>query len=379
MSDQQEPTAATASGGDAPAAGPTFSQFGPGTGETPSGGVTSSDRKDRPRRRRQRDDVMVPEAQFTSYYGRPIIKPAPWDYKIPTYLYTGGLAAGAALLAAGAEWTGRRELQRNSRLIALGALGVSTTALIADLGRPERFLAMMRTVKLTSPMSIGTWILTGFGAFTGAAAISEVLKEAFPDVVKDDYRILFFLVDRGTSLGAGAFSAPLAAYTAVLLSNTATPTWHGIYKELPFVFVGSAMAAAGGASMVVTSTGQSGPARRMALLGSALELGAYQVLTSRAGIIGEPLHQGKGGRLMAASKVAVLAGAALTALGGRRRPVAILAGLALNAGSALVRFGVFHAGMESARDPRYTVEPQKERLEAKRAALVEEKRAQLGE
>ena len=71
---------------------------------------------------------MVPEAQFTSYYGRPIIKPAPWDYKIPTYLYTGGLAAGSALVAAGAEWSGRVELQRNSRLIALGSLGVSTVA-----------------------------------------------------------------------------------------------------------------------------------------------------------------------------------------------------------------------------------------------------------
>lgn len=332
---------------------------------------------ERPRRRRQREDVMVPEAQFTSYYGRPIIKPAPWDYKIPTYLYTGGLAAGSALVAAGAEWSGRVELQRNSRLIALGSLGVSTVALVADLGRPERFLAMMRTVKLTSPMSIGTWILTGFGAFTGVAATSEVVKEIFPELA-EDYRLLFVLVDRGASLGAGAFSAPLAAYTAVLLANTATPTWHGVYKELPFVFVGSALAAAGGAAMVVTSPEQTGPARRMALLGSTLELGAYQLMSDRAGVIGEPLHQGRAGRMLTASKICTVAGTALTLLGGRRRPVAALAGLTLNVGSALMRFGVFRAGMESAKDPRYTVVPQRERLERRReeqrAALAAEQR-----
>lgn len=325
-----------------------------------------TDPRDRPRRRRQRDDVMVPEAEFSSYYGRAIIKPAPWDYKIPTYLYTGGLAAGSALVAAGAEWTGRVELQRNSRLIALGALGASTVALVADLGRPERFLMMLRTVKLTSPMSVGTWILSGFGAFTAVAATSEVAKEVFPGLA-EDHRLLLAVVDRGASLGAGAFSAPLAAYTAVLLSDTATPTWHGVYKELPFVFVGSALAAAAGASMAMTSPTQCGPVRRMALLGSALELGGYQVLSRNAGVVGEPLHRDRPGRLLTASKVCTVAGMALTALAGRHRAVAALAGLTLNAGSALLRFGVFHAGMASARDPRYTVVPQRERLEQRRA------------
>ena len=78
------------------------------------------------RRRRKRsggEDVMVPEAQFASYYGRNIVKPAPWGHEIPAYLFLGGLAAGSALVAAGGEMTGRRELQRNGRLIALGALG----------------------------------------------------------------------------------------------------------------------------------------------------------------------------------------------------------------------------------------------------------------
>lgn len=312
---------------------------------------------------------MVEEMTFSSYYGRNIVKPAPWDFKIPTYLYTGGLAAGSALLASGAELTGRVELQRNSRLVALGALGVSTVALVADLGRPERFLNMMRTVKLTSPMSVGTWILAGFGAFTGTAAASEVAKLFLPK--HSGINRWIPVVDRGASIGAGLFAAPLASYTAVLLSNTATPTWHGIYRELPFVFVGSGMAAAAGAAMVTTAPRQTGPARRMALGGAALELAAFTVLDRNAGLIGEPLHQGQPGQLLRASKALTGVGMGLTLLAGRSRPAAVVAGLALNVGSAFVRFAVFEAGMESARDPQYTVVPQRERRAAREARLGE--------
>ena len=103
---------------------------------------------------------MVPEAEFSSYYGRPIVKPAPWEHDIAAYLFSGGLAAGSSLLAAGADLTDRPALRRVSRLGALGAWGFSMAALVHDLGRPERFLNMLRTEKLTSPMSVGTWILS---------------------------------------------------------------------------------------------------------------------------------------------------------------------------------------------------------------------------
>lgn len=332
----------------------------------PSGGEPVPGR--RRKRRRQRDDIMVPEAQFDSYYGRAVIKPAPWDYRIPTYLYTGGLAAGSALIATGAEMTGRTSLQRSTRLVALGSLGVSTAALVSDLGRPERFLNMLRVIKLTSPMSIGTWILSGFGAFTGLAAASEVTKL----VIDADHPISRVLpaIDRGSSVGAGLLAAPLAAYTAVLLSNTATPTWHGVYKELPFVFVGSGTAAAAGAAMITTAPREAAPARRMALFGAGLELGAYEVMSRNAGLIGEPLHQGMPGKLLKASKALTVVGSALTLLGRRRRLPAVAAGLALNAASALLRFGVFHAGMESAKDPKYTVVPQKERIAAQQSGAA---------
>ena len=59
------------------------------------------------------DRSMVPEATFTSYYGRAIVKPSPWEADIPAYLFAGGLAAGSSLLAAGADLTGRAALRRS--------------------------------------------------------------------------------------------------------------------------------------------------------------------------------------------------------------------------------------------------------------------------
>ena len=116
---------------------------------------------------------MVPDAEFTSYYDRPIVKPPPWENPIGAYLFLGGLAAASGMLAAGAELTGNARLRRNSRLSALGAVGLGAVALVIDLGRPERFLYMLRTVKLSSPMSVGSWILSGFSAFAGVAAVGR--------------------------------------------------------------------------------------------------------------------------------------------------------------------------------------------------------------
>ena len=43
--------------------------------------------------------------------------------------------------------------------------------------------------------------------------------------------------------------------------------------------------------------------------------------------------------------------------------MAAVSGAALLAGSVCTRFGVFEAGQASAKDPKYTVVPQRERLD----------------
>jgi hypothetical protein len=319
-------------------------------------------RQGKHRKRGGGDRAMVPEADFTSYYGRPVVKPSPWEHDIPAYLFAGGLAAGASLLAAGADLTGRPTLRRAGRLTALGALGFSMAALVRDLGRPSRFLNMLRTVKLTSPMSVGTWILSAYGPFVGAAAAAEMV-DMLPGRRRSALLRLVASSGRPAGVVAGLTAPPVAAYTAVLLADTATPSWHEAYRELPFVFVSSAAAAAGGMGMLSAPVAEAGPARRMALGGAVAELVMEQQMERSMGITAEPLHQGHAGKLMKAAKILTAAGAAGTLLAGRSRAVAAVSGMALMAGSACTRFGVFEAGQASAKDPKYTVVPQRERLD----------------
>ena len=312
---------------------------------------------------------MVPEATFTSYYGRPVVKPSPWENDIPAYLFLGGLAAGSSLLAAGADLTDRPALRTTGRLGAITAISLSFVALVHDLGKPSRFVNMLRVAKPTSPMSVGTWILSAYGPLAGLAAAAEIVGRAgsLPAPLRLPVRLLA-ACGRPAGVGAGLVAPTVAAYTAVLLTDTATPSWHEAYRELPFVFVGSAAAASGGLGMVGAPLHEAGPARRLAVGGALLELAAEHRMERSMGITAEPLHQGRAGTLMKASKILTVAGAAGAALLGRRsRVAAALSGAALMAGSACTRFAVFEAGQASAKDPRYTVVPQRERLARRQA------------
>ena len=309
---------------------------------------------------------MVPDAQFQSYYGNNVVKPAPWTHDIAAYLFLGGLAGGSGLVGAGGAATGRPALRRAGRFAAVASAALGGLALTRDLGRPDRALNMMRVAKLTSPMSVGTWILTGFGAFAGLAMASETGRMLLPE--DNGLARTLRVMDPVATAGTAAFSMPLAAYTAVLLSDTATPTWRESYRELPFVFVGSANAAAAGLALVTVPASQNAPARRLAALGAAVELGAGELMERRMHpLVAEPLHQGRPGTMLKAAKALTLGGAVGATVLGRTRFGAVLSGIALMLGSVLTRFGVFEAGMESAKDPKYTVQPQKERLAERRA------------
>ena len=301
---------------------------------------------------------MVPEAEFTSYYGRPVIKSPTWRVPdVPLYLYLGGAAGVSATLGALADVTGRPGLRRVGRLAALGGALVSVGALIHDLGRPTRFLNMLRVIKPTSPLSVGSWILAPFGTLSGLAAASEITGIA-PGI------------GRAAGFGAGLVGPAMTTYTAVLLADTAVPAWHAGYPDLPFVFAGSAMAAGGG--MGLLASGDVTPARRVAVAGAAVELAATALLERRVGYARTAYTEGRPGTLLRAARAATVAGAGAAIASGlvrgrRGRMLSIAAGALLNAGSAATRFGVFDAGMVSARDPSYTVVPQRERLRARRA------------
>jgi formate-dependent nitrite reductase membrane component NrfD len=318
-----------------------------------------------------REAAMVPEADFTSYYGRPVVKPAPWGHDVAAYLFLGGVAGGSAVLAAGAQLTGRAVLRRNCRLGALGSVGLGAAFLVRDLGRPERFVNMLRVIKLTSPMSLGSWILSACSTGAAVAAAAEVDRMTGERLPLGPLRSVLRFVEGPAGLEAAAFGPLLAVYTAVLLADTSTPTWNHAHDELPFVFVSSASMASAGLAMVTTPVAETAPARRLAVLGVIGDLVATQVMDRRMDpVVAETLHDGRPGKMLRLSEALAVAGGIGTVLGGRRRGVAAASGLALLAASALTRFGIFEAGIRSAKDPRYTIEPQKRRLAARRAAGV---------
>lgn len=303
-----------------------------------------------------RERSMLPEPEFESYYGKPILKQPTWKTPdVPIYLFVGGMAGGSALLAEGAALTGLPGLERVARTAAAGGVVVGTVALVHDLGRPERFLNMLRVLKPTSPLSVGSFILAPFGGLATVAAGSHLTG-------------LFPRIGRLAGAGAAALGPPLATYTAALVSNTAVPAWHEAHQELPFVFGGSAAAAAGGVAMLFAPADETGPAVRMASGGAVLELAATEVMERRTGLVGEPYRIGLPGLLMRSARALTAGGLALSALGRRRPWLRRAAGAAFAAGSLAMRFGVFEAGKVSARDPKYTVVPQRERIRARGTA-----------
>jgi Polysulphide reductase, NrfD len=325
---------------------------------------------------------MVPKAEFRSYYGRPIIKEPVWEVPdVPGYLFFGGLAGASSVLAAGAQLTGRPALTRAAKLAALGGISISTVFLIHDLGRPARFHHMLRVFKLSSPMSVGSWILSAYGPMAGAAAVTN-LAGLLPSGGKSKRPAISAAKTAAAVLGPPATAAAallgpaVTTYTAVLLCDTSVPFWHAAHREMPYVFAGSAASAAGGFGLLAAPLGEQGPARRLAVIGSVAELAARQLLERRLGEdLVEPYHQGKSGRILKVAELLTAAGAAGAALTRRTRLGSALSGVTLLAASALTRYGIFEAGMASARDPKYTVVPQRKRQQARQEQEQEQARA----
>jgi len=200
-------------------------------------------------------------------------------------------------------------------------------------------------------MSVGSWLLAASGTATGFAA-ANALAGLFPGVAAI------------AKPAAALLGLPLSTYTGALIANTSVPVWHEARLSLPALFAGGAAASAGAAATVLTPPEHAAPARRLALMGAAAELVAANVMEQKLGKLAEPYHEGPSGTLTRTAKV-------LTALGGmtiggwadRRRSAAVIGGAALLAGAAIERFAVFRAGFASAKDPKFTVGPQRERVE----------------
>jgi hypothetical protein len=285
-----------------------------------------------------------------SYYGRPVLKEPVWQPEIPAYFFTGGLGGASSVLSLVARAAGNELLAQRSIQIASAADAVSPLLLISDLGRPERFLNMLRVFKVTSPMSVGSWVLAYSSAASSVSAFLNTIGR-LPRTAE---------LARTASAVSGA---PLAVYTATLISDTAIPVWHEARQELPFLFGSSAIASAGAAAAMALPPAEAAPARRLAVGGVVFENVLFQLMEKRLGLVGEVYSKGEAGKAKKAGLGLTLGGAALLGTLGRRSRLAAATGGALVlAGELAVRWSVFKAGFQSARDPRYTVEPQRRRL-----------------
>lgn len=292
---------------------------------------------------------------LSTYYGLPALKKPVWKPYVPAYFYVGGVAGACAALAAAAQLFGGarlRHLVRRARWIAAGGAVVSGAFLIIDLGRPSRFLYMLRVFRPTSPMNLGTWLLTSFGGASAAAAMF-----GWPSA----------------GVVAGMLGLPLTTYTAVLLSNTAVPVWNGARRTMPLLFAASAVSSAASLLEMLPARASERPlVHRLALAGKLAELAGAEALERELGSRGPgpvraPLRRGGSGALWRAAKVITAASAVLELLP-RRRHHRIAAGVTGTVGALLLRFALVAAGRASATDPKATFQPQRARLAARSEA-----------
>jgi hypothetical protein len=293
-----------------------------------------------------------------SYYGLPALKPPVWKGYIPAYFFLGGAAGAAAAVGAAAQLAGgpsMRGLVMKARLVAAFGTAAGAVLLVLDLGRPARFLNMMRVFRPTSPMNLGTWVLSAAGAGSAGALVLGRSK------VGDAAGIL-----------AGAAGLPLATYTAVLIANTAVPVWQGASASLPVLFGASASTSA--ASILELMPLRPAEARAVRVLGVAAKIADLAAARSMERELGparaRPLREGPSSMLWRAASAMTAASLVLSLLPLRSRGARTLTGLLGAAGSLTLRFAVASAGKASAADPRATFEPQRAARDARRQATT---------
>ena len=271
-----------------------------------------------------------------TYYGHPVLKEPVWQPEVPWYFFAGGLGGASAALAYAARLGGNDELARRAWIAAFAGVGASPALLIADLGRPERFLNMLRVFKITSPLNVGSWLLSASGVAIGLAGARDVLG-------------WFPRAGRVAGPVAALLGLPLSTYTAALISNSATPTWSEARRELPFVFAGGSAASAGAAATLLRPPRHAGPARRLTVSGVLVEGAAAELMQRRLGDLGRPYREGPAARYRRAAQLLTTAGAALIGTAGRRRAPRLAGGAMVLAGAVCERWMVFKAGFQSVR------------------------------
>jgi formate-dependent nitrite reductase membrane component NrfD len=291
----------------------------------------------------------------TGYYGIPMLKEPQWTWEIPVYFFLGGISGSASVIGAMAHWTGADlRISRDARYIAAAGAVLSSGLLIGDLGRPERFLNMLRVFKPQSAMSMGAWALAGFGTFAGASAFAEWLSN-FTDI-----RAIKILGNVAEGF-ACLFGLPFSNYTGVLIGATAIPVWNEHVSTLPLHFGMSGMNAA--VSLLELLGHDRNPALNiLGLVASSVEAAEGVRIETNPHPVAEPLKHGHSGWIIRTG--GMLSGpiplglrlAALFTPNKTARKLRRIAAASSIAGSLITRYAWIEAGHVSAQDWRLPLE-----------------------
>lgn len=295
-----------------------------------------------------------PQRSDPTYYDRPMLKEPVWEWAIPVYYYVGGLTGASLLLSASAQISRSERLSpliRRCHWIGFAGCAFSGALLIYDLGKPSRFLNMLRVFRPTSPMNMGAWILSG----AGATATGALLLTGRSGRVGKLGEFLGF--------GAGVFGMGLATYTGVLVANSAIPIWQESRKALPILFGSSALASLGCTFDIFLENAEE---RRITNVignvGRAVEIVAGTIMEHHASTVprvGRPFKRGLSGVMWRSAELLTGVSLAISMLPNQTRKSRALAGLLGTAGSLLLRITVEHLGTVSARDARASFHQQR--------------------
>jgi hypothetical protein len=284
------------------------------------------------------------------YYRIPLLKEPSWTWEIPLYFFVGGAAGAAGVVGAIAKYTGADpELVKHARWIAAAGSVISPALLISDLGRPERFLSMLRVFKPKSAMSMGVWTLLGFSTAAAATVFAAFLSERYGPSLP------LRVMENAGQAASLVFGLPFSNYTGVLIGATAIPVWNANAAELPLHFGASGLGAAVGL-LELMGHRKSKPLQALALGAAAFETWEGISIERRRGAELHPLKRGTSGLITRTG--GVLSGPVplllrtLSLFGSKRRSSSLRRWAAASsvAGSLATRIAWIHAGHVSARN-----------------------------
>lgn len=303
------------------------------------------------------------------YYRIPLLKQPPWTWEIPLYFFVGGAAGASAVIGAIADYTGAdRELVQHARWIAAAGSVISPALLISDLGRPERFLTMLRVFKPQSAMSMGVWTLLAFSTGAAATAFAGFLRQRYGSSLP------LKVMENAGQAASLAFGLPFSNYTGVLIGATAIPVWNKNAGDLPLHFAASGVGAAVG---ILELMGHRKSRALQALgLGAAIfETWEGLRIEGRSHHELDPLKHGTSGwitRTGGALSGPIPAALRMASLFGSRRRASSLrrwASWSAVAGSLITRIAWVHAGHVSAQNWRLPLQERKSEFKETPASM----------